>query len=95
MDPRFSLKVYPRKDTVYKTRSSLDFTTIHSNVYENRKKNKFEEGSRWLLHMLIGFSVGVIAFYMTIFEESVFNYKKEGVQTLLTDGKDVWTGWGY
>ena len=79
MDPRFSLKVYPRVDTVYKSKHSLDFTTIHSNVYVNRKKVRLEEGFRWLLHGLIGFTVGVIAFYMTLVEEYLVDIKKHYV----------------
>ena len=56
-----------------------DFTTINSNVYANRKKVRLEEGFRWILHGLIGFTVGVIAFYMTLIEESLVDMKKHYV----------------
>lgn len=89
MDPRFSLKQYPRVDTVYKSKSSLNFETIQANVYENRKKSPLEEGYRWICHLLIGFSVGVIAFYMTLMEEFLIKLKGKHIQFLLNHGVTV------
>ena len=71
MDPRFSLKQYPRKDKVYQIKSSYNFETIKARVYLTRKKNKLEELYRWLIHALIGFFVGLIAFLMGYAEEHV------------------------
>ena len=38
MDSRRSPKVYPRKDTVYKTKKSLDFLSVKAKIYQHRKK---------------------------------------------------------
>lgn len=44
-------------------------------MYANRKKNPLEEGYRWLVHLIIGVGVGLIAFYMTLMEEFLIKLK--------------------
>ena len=73
MDPRFSIKQYPRIDKVYEGKSSLNFECLNSKVYLERKHSKFEEGYRWLVHLLMGLMIGVIAFIMTLFEDVLIN----------------------
>lgn len=95
MDPRFSLKKYPRVDVIYKTKSSLDFMMISSNVYENRKKNKLESGVRWVIHFIIAFVVGAIAFYMDIFEEYLMGWHLGITQDLITKGEPIYLPYFY
>jgi len=83
MDPRFSLKEYPRKDKVYQIKSSYNFETIYSRVYLKREKKGLEELYRWLIHSLIGFFVGSIAFLMGYAEEHVAEIHAHYTQELL------------
>ena len=85
MDPRFSLKQYPRKDVVYKVKGSYNFETIRSKVYLARKPSPLEEMYRWLVHGAIGVFVGSIAFFMAIVEEAFAKYHAEETQKMLTD----------
>ena len=39
MDPRSSLKVYPRKDNVFHKKKSLNFDMIKSKVFVERKRD--------------------------------------------------------
>jgi len=71
MDPRFSLKLYPRKDNVYKGKPSLDFVAIGARVYIDRRKGKCEGFNRWVIHAIIGIVVGTIAFGMGFVEEKL------------------------
>lgn len=47
MDPLKSPKVYPRRDNVYKSKSSLNFDLIRSKIFEERRENK-NYGQIWL-----------------------------------------------
>ena len=38
MDPRRSMQEYPRKDTYYRTKSSLNFETIRSKIFLQREE---------------------------------------------------------
>lgn len=90
MDPRFSLKIYPRKDQIYKTKSSLNFETISANVYMNRKHSALEGLWRWVLHFVIGVVTGTIAYYMTRFEDGLIKLQGQTVQVTLNNGHSVW-----
>jgi hypothetical protein len=86
MDPRYSLKIYPRKDVVYKGKASLDFTAIGAKVYLERKKGKYEGFNRWVIHGIIGIVVGTIAFAMGVLEENLAKFHANYTQRLLNDG---------
>lgn len=83
MDPRYSLKKYPRADKVYQQKASYNFETINSRVYLTRKKSGSETLARWQIHALIGFFVGTIAFLMGIAEEKFASIHAEETQGLL------------
>jgi H+/Cl- antiporter ClcA len=89
MDPRFSLKVYPRKDQVYKTKSSYNFEVINSRVYVNRKKAGHEEVIKWSIHALIGLLMGTIGFLMSVSEEFFAKIHAETTQHLLENSKSI------
>jgi hypothetical protein len=90
MDPRYSLKQYPRKDVAYKAKSSYNFETIRAKVYLARKPSPLEELYRWLIHGAIGVFVGSIAFFMSIVEEAFALYHAEHTQEMLTEGLPLW-----
>ena len=79
MDPRFSLKVYPRKDKLFQIKSSYTFDSIKSRVYEERKDSKkgWEELNRWFVHGIIGFMLGGIAWSMGFCEEHSTNFRSD------------------
>jgi H+/Cl- antiporter ClcA len=83
MDPRFSIKHYPRKDTVYRIKSSYNFETIKARVYINRLKGHYEWVTAWGVHALIGVLIGSIAFLMGISEEHIADYHAEEAQHLI------------
>lgn len=95
MDPRFSLKIYPRKDVVYKGKASLDFAAIGAKVYMDRKKGKCEGFNRWLIHGIIGIVVGTIAFAMGFAEENLANFHARYTQKLLNEGYVVGAVYGF
>jgi len=88
MDPRYSLKVYPRNDVAFKAKGSYNFETIRSKIYLNRKKDKLEELYRWLVHGVIGVIVGTIAFFMAIVEDETAIYRAEHTQHMITTAVD-------
>ena len=40
MDPRRSFREYPRKDTYYRSKSSLDFDVVRSKIFLKREEGK-------------------------------------------------------
>ena len=89
MDPRGSLAVYPRQDTVYLSKSSLHFETIRSNIYKNREKSPWQTLYRWFAHFCVGVATGTIAFLMAIVEESITEARSEYTQTLLDENSSM------
>ncbi len=69
MDPRRSFGEYPRKDTYYRSKSSLNFDVIRSKIFLNRSETKCDRLNRWLSHMMIGVGTGTIAFCMATVED--------------------------
>lgn len=62
--------VFPRKDNIYKHKESLGYDEIQTLVWKNRPKLRAREHlSEWLVYIVIGISVGCIAFIMVIIEE--------------------------
>ena len=95
MDPRFSLKVYPRKDVVYKTKSSYNFETIRAKVYLDRKTSRRQDFYRWLIHAIIGFLVGIIAFIMAYMEEALALLRSNITQNMLNEQYNMQQVWAF
>jgi hypothetical protein len=88
MDPRFSLKTYPRLDTVYKGKESLDFTESKTWVWQhrndrNQNKDKKEGAIEWFAHVILGISIGFVAFVMDTIEENLVKWKGDVVQDII------------
>jgi chloride channel 7 len=87
--------IFPRKDTIFKKKESLPFDEIQSLVWIDRPFQKRKEQClTWIAHLLVGFSVGTVAFLMTILEETINENVIEHTQTLISDDNTTWfTAW--
>jgi len=66
---------FPRKDNMYKKKESLPFDEAYSLIWINRPYNETQEAFKeWFAHMLIGVSVGFVAFLMKIMEENLLEF---------------------
>lgn len=70
-----SFKVYPRPDTEYKKKSSLDFDMSRGNLYRTRPTGNVVQLYLWINCFLIGLIMGFLAFLLNIFCEALFNWK--------------------
>lgn len=78
MDPRRSLGEYPRKDTYYKNKSSLNFDVVRSRIFMREADTKCDRLHRWISHGLVGMATGTIAFMMATVEDWMTT-KKSGI----------------
>ena len=69
MNPRHSLKVYPRLDQGYKVKKSLNFDLMKSNLFVSRGEPEMAKLWRWIAYALIGLITGCIAFLMALAED--------------------------
>ena len=90
MDPRNSFREYPRKDTYFKTKSSMNFDAVRSKIYESRVDGKCDRLHRWLIHCMLGVVTGTIAFSMATIEDYLTEKKSGKAQDGLSEGHDVW-----
>lgn len=87
MDPRRSQGEYPRKDTYYRTKSSLSFDVIRSKIFLKKDDEKCDRFNRWIAHFMVGVGTGSIAFMMATVEDYLTTKKSEVAQDMLSDGK--------
>jgi hypothetical protein len=69
MDPRTSLHIYPRFDSDYRKKKSLNFDNMKAEIFFNRKETKYVRCAQWFAYFLIGVITGVFAFLMSLLEE--------------------------
>lgn len=81
MDPRHSFGVYPRFDSAFKKKRSLNFDIMQTELFVNRETQS--EGWQWLAYLIIGILVGVIAYLMSLFEEWIVDERIQFVQWVL------------
>ena len=75
MDPRSSLKKYPREDNAFKQKGSLNFDLLRTKIFREREKPRFYEGQLYLALMLLGFLTGFVASLMALGEDLLFGVK--------------------
>ena len=75
MKPNNSDKVYPRKDSEYKKKDSLDFQRTMGNVYKKRPTGYAIQGLLWLACLIIGVSMGTVAFLLDISVEYIMEVR--------------------
>lgn len=78
MHTRNSMFKYPRKDNVYKTKSSYNFDMMRAKIFANRRGTR-EEMWLWFAHGCTGMLVGFIAFCMAFCEDYLTHWKAETV----------------
>ena len=77
---------FPRTDNIFKKKESLPFDEVDSLVWVDRpRQKKTEQSKEWFAHFLVGVLVGIVAFLMTIFEETVNEAVMEHTHSLITD----------
>ena len=84
--------VFPRQDTVFKSKESLPFDEANSLVWIDRPFQKRREQTKaWLAHFLVGISVGTVAFLMQIMEEIINEKVIEHTQALISNkDTNIW-----
>ena len=94
MDPRFSEKVYPRKDNIFQHKKSLDFDLMRSKLYVERKRDGCEILMEWIGFALIGVLTGLTAAIMSNIEEKITEFRRNNANDLI-DGSDdnMAVGW--
>ena len=65
MDPRFSNKVYPRRDNVFQHKKSLNFDLIRSKVFVDRDGDGFDTFAEWVGYAIVGVLTGFTAAIMS------------------------------
>lgn len=78
MQVKKSFAQYPRPDSVYEQKSSLDFDMMRTKIFEDRRGTQTEL-YLWIAHAIIGFITGFIAFCMTYVEDYLIESRKEAV----------------
>jgi H+/Cl- antiporter ClcA len=66
-----SMKVYPRPDTEFKKKDSLDFHTQKSAIYETRPHNNLIHFYSWLAYGLCGILTGIATWLFEIMMETI------------------------
>lgn len=83
MNPRKSLKIYPRLDKGFKVKKSLNFDMMKSNVFIARGDPDQAKLWRWISYFIIGFITGLIAFLMEITEEYMVEARNKTVDIII------------
>ena len=71
MNPRNTLKMYPRPDTYYRNKASLDFDMMRTKIMVERKGSTSESIAIWGAHILCGFVMGVVSFLLSLAEDQL------------------------
>lgn len=75
MNMRVTMKIYPRPDTYYRNKSSLDFDMMRTKIMEERSGSGKESMVLWLTHVVVGIVMGFIAFLMTLVEDKLTEWR--------------------
>ena len=76
MDMRNTMQMYPRLDTYFRDKSSLDFDMMRSKIILERRGGGKESLILWLSHVVVGVLMGFIAFMLTYVEDEIVNWRK-------------------
>jgi H+/Cl- antiporter ClcA len=87
MHPKHSFHQYPRPDNVYTHKSSLNFDMMRAKIFENRK-GVHMDFYVWVAHVILGFTTGAIAWFLSTFEDFFVEKRREWLQDLLNDNAD-------
>ena len=76
MDPRFSQKVYPRRDNIFLHKKSLNFDQVRSKIYVERERGSSVVILEWLAFAFIGVLTGLTASIMSNTEEMLTSFRR-------------------
>ena len=82
MNPTATLKLYPRPDTQFRTKCSLDFDMMRAKIITNRS-SKGAGMMLWCSHVLCGFLMGVLAFMLSVCEDQFTKWRCALIQSLI------------
>lgn len=83
MNPRHSLKIYPRVDKGFKAKKSLNFDMMKSAIFIARGDPDKAKFWRWICYILIGFLTGIVAFLMEQLEDCLVEWRNEVVNIII------------
>eukprot|EP00351_Strombidinopsis_sp_SopsisLIS2011_P003652 CAMPEP_0116876788 /NCGR_PEP_ID=MMETSP0463-20121206/8649_1 /TAXON_ID=181622 /ORGANISM="Strombidinopsis sp, Strain SopsisLIS2011" /LENGTH=195 /DNA_ID=CAMNT_0004523581 /DNA_START=54 /DNA_END=641 /DNA_ORIENTATION=- len=86
------MKEYPRTDSIYKKKQSLNFDAFRSKIYEDREGKDLTEAYRWVAHGIAGILIGAAAFFISYLEDGIIEWKSEKTQELLLENDVVSDG---
>ena len=90
MNPRVSLKIYPRPDVYFKNKHSLNFDLMRTKIMMDRGGST--RGSIWFAHVVCGFIMGCIGFALSYFEELFVLNRIKLMQHIITTSGDQLVG---
>lgn len=95
MDPRFSNKVYPRRDNIFQHKKSLNFDLVRSKIYIERERSHSIILMEWLAFGLVGVLTGLTASIMSNLEEKITIFRRNHADSIIGGEKDddLFTGW--
>ena len=83
MDPRFSLKVSPRKDNIFEHKKSLDLDLIRAKLSVERKRDGCEIFMEWVAFCIIGVLTGLTAAIMSNIEEKITIFRRNHADDII------------
>lgn len=82
MNPRLSLGVYPRRDTAFKGKHSLNFDMMRTKIFLERDNRGEKE--LWLAHFICGLLCGFQAFCISWMENQIVGWRVQAVQKIVS-----------
>ena len=96
MDPRMSLKVYPRKDNIFQHKKSLNFDMIRSKIFVERQRDKTDLLVEWAAFAIVGMLTGLTAAIMSDIEEKITTFRRNQSDDIIDgDPANLVTGWAF
>ncbi len=81
MNPRMTLKIYPRPDTFYRGKSSLNFDAMRSKILLDRSNQG--ELYLWIAHIFCGVFVALLTFLLMTCEDKLIEFRTHFLQNLI------------
>lgn len=82
MRPDKSFKIYPRLDSEFKKKHSLDFQRVQGNLYKKRPTGNRVQAYLWILCFVIGALMGTIAFLMDILTQALVDLRWRSTESI-------------
>ena len=95
MDPRLSISVYPRPDTQYKNKGSLNFDIIRTKIFKERPLPKHHDLMVYSIYAMIAFATGLLAILINGAEDEFSRLKAKITIDIMGVPPDnmMWLAW--